>query len=112
MARKITTEAVNAFMDGEEYKKDNTRVYIDHLGRTVMALHGNIIAHTLATDDDMAVFTDCGWCTRTTYERLGELIKAWTNGFFTASMRKGGTLIRLCDGYEIPMVGNTQLRRA
>lgn len=44
--RKITTEAINAFLSDSDYSKDNTTVYANKYQQThmILSLHGNAIA--------------------------------------------------------------------
>lgn len=73
MARKITTAAIEAFMSGRPFKRDNTTV--EKVGRNlVLCLYGNVIA---SRDDfeNMGIaaairVTDAGFPTATTKERL------------------------------------------
>lgn len=87
MARKITRDAVCAFMHFENFKRDNTEV----IGNRFY-LHGNCIAERIP--EGLKIST-CGWCTRTTFERLGEIVRAYTGGIFSAAMRNGGVLVHL-----------------
>lgn len=68
MARKITKEAIEAFMSGEKFKKDNTSVEVAH-GFVKLRLHGNAIAQKDLETGDTEV-TNAGWFTTTTKERL------------------------------------------
>lgn len=76
MARKITTQAINAFMSAKEYRLDNTSVTMEPVqfamfGETmvVLRLHGHAIAQRLVGSNEIEV-TDAGYQTRTTKERL------------------------------------------
>lgn len=103
MARKITVKAVSAMLSGRNFKENNTHVFYDEAGnQMVMNLHGNTIA-LLSDNGKRLEVNDCGWKTMVTYERLGELIRQFTGGIYTASMRKGGTLINLSTRKEKPL---------
>lgn len=67
MARKITEEAVSAFLSGETFGKGNTQVRHDG-SRWLLVLHGNPIARYGA--DGRVEVCDGGWQTHTTKERL------------------------------------------
>lgn len=71
--RKITRDAVNAFRNNEDFKRDNTEVRADGNG-TVMFLHGNCIAMTLRAGNLRV--RAAGWETVTTKERLNGLLLA------------------------------------
>jgi hypothetical protein len=64
--RKITTEAVEAFMNGKNYKNGNTSVN-SLMGYSEYKLHGNLIA--FKTPEKLEVSLAC-WNTPTTRERL------------------------------------------
>lgn len=67
--RKVTREAVSAFINGRAFKSGNTQVTVDG-PKTTMRLHGNAIA-TIC--DGRLVISDGGWQTATTKERLNGL---------------------------------------
>jgi hypothetical protein len=69
--RKITKQAVNAFMAGDFFRLDNTEVYCEAGGTMVMLLHGNPIARR--NGKDVQVSTG-GWETRTTLERINAIL--------------------------------------
>lgn len=77
MARKITTEACNAFMNGLNFKKDNTYVELveerDEVYSLVevayLKLHGNKIAKFFLNTREIMV-SNAGWFSNTTKERL------------------------------------------
>lgn len=74
MARKITTEAVNAFMNGQKFNKDNTTVEIrpfklEDKESSILKLHGNVIARR-TLDGQLLEVCDGNWQTNTTKERL------------------------------------------
>lgn len=63
--RKITSEAVRAFENNQNYKNSNTEV--NSFG---YFLHGNRIAYK---DGDKVYISNCGWQSNTTKERLNGL---------------------------------------
>ena len=65
--RKITSDAINAFMCRETFSRDNTQVTV-HPTDTRLLLHGNLIA-TIDLMGNIKV-TNAGWATNTTKERL------------------------------------------
>lgn len=71
MARLITTQAVNAFMSGEVFNKDNTSVTIsgDFIN---LKLHNNTIASHKLGGGSVNI-TNAGWTSNTTKERLNGL---------------------------------------
>ena len=69
MSRKITQEAVNAFMNATKYNKGNTTVRVlDNV--TILELHGNPIAYRYNDPSYTLSVTNCGYFTNTTKERL------------------------------------------
>ena len=68
--RKITGEAVDAFLDRKPFKKSNMKVHLDY-GVWKLKLHGN----TIATIDEMNMLSisNAGWESNTTKERLNGL---------------------------------------
>jgi hypothetical protein len=67
--RKITAQAVDAFMDARPFKKDNMQVEV-LLNCTILRLHGNAIAYRYNDPDRTLTITNCGWFSNTTKERL------------------------------------------
>lgn len=68
MARKITTDAISAFMSARAFCRDNTWVMVDT--ETVgLSLHGHTIARRKIGSNEIEV-TNAGWFTNTTKERL------------------------------------------
>ena len=69
--RKITNEAVSAFLDRKPFKKSNMKVQLDFGGVWKLKLHGN----TIATIDEinMLSVSNAGWASNTTKERLNGL---------------------------------------
>ena len=72
MARKITTDAINAFMNGENFSRDNTSVSVNSFGDVVLMLHGNQIAQKRKIENDLQI-SNAGWFSTTTKERLNGL---------------------------------------
>lgn len=70
MARKITTDAINAFMAGVKFNRDNTSVSINENGATCLHLHGNLIAIKYADGAKEIEVSNAGWFSNTTKERL------------------------------------------
>lgn len=69
MARKITTEAINAFMSGHKYKSGNTQVIIEN---NVSKLY--LFSHLIAKLDNNTIsITNADYFTNTTKERLNAL---------------------------------------
>lgn len=69
MARKITTEAIAAFMSGQKFNKDNTMVSVGNVtGVCGLHLHGNLIARR--HPDEFIEISNAGWFSNTTKERL------------------------------------------
>lgn len=64
--RKITAEAVNAFIEGRHYKKSNMEVRDN-----CMYLHNNKIAWF--DRNHQLWISNCGWWSNTTKERLNAL---------------------------------------
>ena len=65
--RKITSEAVDRFLNRSEFKKSNMSVSIEE-GITYLKLHNNKIAALLS--DGRMWISNAGWATNTTKERL------------------------------------------
>ena len=74
--RKVTNDAVSAFMSGRKFSRGNTTVRVipqDGGGSLVlMNLHGNTIARH-ETWNGRTYISNCGWATVTTKERLNGL---------------------------------------
>jgi len=81
--RKITREAVEALENGREYRNDNTAVYKETTGATVMELHGNKIARNYCGITEISTQ---GWTSNTTLSRL-----RYINGV-QSLVKKGGVL--------------------
>ena len=83
--RKITLQAVTAFMMGQNFSSGNTRVVCE--GRfATLRLHGNAIANR---DGNTVMLTDAGWQTTTTKERLNGLLEVMGKAGMKISQRKG-----------------------
>ena len=67
--RKITQEAVSAFINGKNYRSGNTQVN-QRIGGMELLLHSNIIA--VDTGEGLKI-TNAGWKSNTTKERLNGL---------------------------------------
>ena len=77
MARKITTDAINAFMSARTFNRDNTNVEVrpfkdEKVESVILKLHGNVIARRLMGSNTIEV-CDGNWQTNTTKERLNGL---------------------------------------
>lgn len=75
--RKVTNNAVNAFLAGRNFSEGNTTV-CDYNSYTVLLLHGNKIAeleYSGAGKDfkRTLLIRNCGWFSNTTKERLNAL---------------------------------------
>lgn len=71
--RKITQEAVYAFLHFQKYSKGNTQITLEHFNGNPIPkiyLHGNCIAKIEFTDIEI---NHCGFTTATTKERLNGL---------------------------------------
>ena len=71
MARKITIDSVCAFINDEEFKRENMEVNTNG-DVTYLRLFGNTIA--TKTKDGRLYIDSCGWFTNTTKERLNHLL--------------------------------------
>lgn len=65
--KKVTQQAVNAFMNGGNFKASNTQVVTEN-GYSYMYLFGNNIAIKGSTNG--IAIRSCGWLSNTTKERL------------------------------------------
>lgn len=70
--KKITLDAVHAFMNAEKFKRDNTEVEVFE-NVTVLRLFGNRIAYRYNDPERTLSITNCGWDTKTTKERLNAI---------------------------------------
>lgn len=67
--KKITLDAVQAFMNAEKFKRDNTEVEVFE-NVTVLKLFGNKIAWLFNDPERTLTISNAGWDTNTTKERL------------------------------------------
>ena len=77
--RKISKLAARAFIEGREFRRDNTEVVVCeviHCKRKELRLHGNVIARqtSAARGYQPLKITLAGWPTPTTRERLNTLL--------------------------------------
>ena len=77
MARKITTDAINAFMSARTFNRDNTSVEVrpfkdEKVDSVILKLHGNVIARRLVGSNTIEV-CDGNYPSNTTKERLNGL---------------------------------------
>ena len=70
--RKITSQAVDAFMSAKSFNKANTSVEVLP-DKTILRLHGNAIAHRYNDRKKTLKITNAGWFSQTTKERLNAL---------------------------------------
>jgi len=70
--KKITSEAVSAFMEARPFRKSNMTIEVQP-NVTVMRLYGNAIAYRYNNPERMISISACGWLTNTTKERLNAL---------------------------------------
>lgn len=68
--RKITKQAIEAFMSNTPFKLSNTRVEVDK-GSIRLYLHHNLIAQKV---DGKIYISNAGWATTTTKDRLNGLL--------------------------------------
>lgn len=70
--KKITEESVNAFMNGESFRKSNMHVEVLP-NVTILKLFDNPIAYKYNDPDKTISITNAGWKTSTTKERLNAI---------------------------------------
>lgn len=70
--KKITLDAVQAFMNAKKFKRDNTEVEVLP-NVTVFSLFGNAIAYRFNDPERTLTITNKGWFTKTTKERLNAI---------------------------------------
>lgn len=70
--RKITQNAVHAFMNGLKFNEGNMSIEVKP-NVTVMKLHGNAIAYLYNDPERTLSITSAGWETVTTKDRLNAL---------------------------------------
>src|SRR5690554_1790367 len=71
--RKITEQAVAAFLSGLNFNSGNTTVY-NHGQVTEMRLHGNLIAERVHETGQVFI-SNAGWSSNTTKERSNGIIE-------------------------------------
>jgi len=67
--RKITADAINAFINAKAFKRTNTEVIVEP-NVTILILHGNPIAYKYNDPKGTLSITNRGYFTATTKERL------------------------------------------
>ena len=70
--KKITTQAVDAFMNARPFKKDNMTIEVLP-NVTIMKLFGNRIAYRYNDPERTLSISTTGWFTKTTKERLNAI---------------------------------------
>ena len=71
--RKITIQAIRAFLNGDNFKLSNTKVsYCEHKETSYLYLFNNLIAKLDHHNKELTI-TTAGWNTTTTRERLNGL---------------------------------------
>lgn len=94
--RKITEEAIEAFINNKRFKKKNTEVYKGEF-TTLLILFGNTIA--IKYNDGSIEITTCGWNTQTTVERLsgipGVYLRKFKKELYLDNKKWDGKLIRI-----------------
>jgi len=102
--RKITQNAITAYMNNTKFKSGNTEVLINsENGDTELYLHNNMIA--FKSDSEDTYISTCGWDTNTTRERLNCLVNTINGG--RVNIQKGqmnytdyeGSVNHLISGY-------------
>ena len=83
--RKITSQSVDAFVNGYRFNQGNTTVSGSGCGATgirdwYLMLHNNLIAKKIVNKHDLWI-TDTGWQTVTTKERLNGVLSRLTFGW-------------------------------
>lgn len=76
--RKITQQAVNAFIAGRDFNSGNTTVAVNQHDVS-MRLHGNLIAVKYKDSGNVHI-TNAGWSSKTTKERLNGILDALNVG--------------------------------
>ena len=70
--KKITAQAVDAFMNARPFKKDNMTIEVLP-NVTIMKLYGNRIAYRYNDPERTLSISTTGWFTNTTKERLNAI---------------------------------------
>lgn len=101
--RKITEEAIEAFMNNKRFKKRNTEVYKGEF-TTLLILFGNTIAYHHQYSGDVEVtIPNWLWNTRTTRERLngipGVCVQSIKGNLILNKRKWNGDLVNIKD-YE------------
>ena len=68
--RKITEQAINAFMNHKTFNSSNTTVSLNDDNSACLLLFGNLIARKYTDGDKEIEITNAGYATVTTKERL------------------------------------------
>ena len=82
--RQITSDAVDAFLSGKEFRRGNTEVIVDEAGCSRMLLFGNQIAFKR---EDRIDITNAGYTTQTTKDRLNGILSKLRLGFLYQEAR-------------------------
>lgn len=72
--RKITRDSIEAFLNFEEFYRDNTQVKVDGKGLASLYLYGNLIATHNPENSEIRI-SNAGWFTNVTKERLNGIPK-------------------------------------
>ena len=81
--RKITSQSVNAFVNGYRFNQGNTTVSgcgATEIREWYLMLHNNLIAKKIVFVNELQI-TDAGWQTATTKERLNGVLDRLTFGW-------------------------------
>lgn len=70
--KNITRKAIDAFMNAEKFKRDNTEVEVLP-NVTILILFGNRIAYRYNDPDRTLSISTAGWFSKTTKERLNAI---------------------------------------
>jgi len=81
--RKITSQSVDAFVNGYRFNRGNTTVSgcgATEIRKCYLMLHNNLIAKKEVQTNTLTI-SDCGWQTDTTKERLNGVLYRLTFGW-------------------------------
>ena len=81
--RKITSQSVDAFVNGYRFNRGNTTVSgcgATEIRKCYLMLHNNLIAKKEVQCNTLTI-SDCGWQTDTTKERLNGVLYRLTFGW-------------------------------
>ena len=81
--RKITSQSVDAFVNGYRFNRGNTTVSgcgATEIRKCYLMLHNNLIAKKEVQTNTLTI-SDCGWQTDTTKERLNGVLSRLTFGW-------------------------------